>query len=254
MRKIVALLITLSSLAVSAQRTTESLNFGWEFRLNDEGEWRKVSVPHDFQIEQPWVAPAADEKADNTDVAANIRSRLSSRGLKEMGKGYYRRHYTPSADLKGQRVLLDFEGIMYTADVFLNHKRVGGTDYGYVGFEIDITDELKYGEDNLIEVVADTREPGNSRWYTGGGLIRDVRIIATPADMYFNRHPLYITSRDNKYVSVGAEFTNRTKDKDAHCPPNHRARRNYNLQSESRPQAPQDDTPRGSPHRHRRGD
>ena len=216
MRKIVALLITLSSLAVSAQRTTESLNFGWEFRLNDEGEWRKVSVPHDFQIEQPWVAPAADEKADNTDVAANIRSRLSSRGFKEMGKGYYRRHYTPSADLKGQRVLLDFEGIMYTADVFLNHKRVGGTDYGYVGFEIDITDELKYGEDNLIEVVADTREPGNSRWYTGGGLIRDVRIIATPADMYFNRHPLYITSRDNKYVSVGAEFTNRTKDKATH--------------------------------------
>ena len=216
MRKIVALLITLSSLAVSAQRTTESLNFGWEFRLNDEGEWRKVSVPHDFQIEQPWVAPAADEKADNTDVAANIRSRLSSRGFKEMGKGYYRCHYTPSADLKGQRVLLDFEGIMYTADVFLNHKRVGGTDYGYVGFEIDITDELKYGEDNLIEVVADTREPGNSRWYTGGGLIRDVRIIATPADMYFNRHPLYITSRDNKYVSVGAEFTNRTKDKATH--------------------------------------
>jgi len=216
MRKIVALLITLSSLAVSAQRTTESLNFGWEFRLNDEGEWRKVSVPHDFQIEQPWVAPAADEKADNTDVAANIRSRLSSRGFKEMGKGYYRCHYTPSADLKGQRVLLDFEGIMYTADVFLNHKRVGGTDYGYVGFEIDITDELKYGEDNLIEVVADTREPGNSRWYTGGGLIRDVRIIATPADMYSTRHPLYITSRDNKYVSVGAEFTNRTKDKATH--------------------------------------
>ena len=72
----------------SAQRSVESLNFGWEFRLNNEGEWRKVDVPHDFQIEQPWVAPAADEKADNTDVAANIKSRLSSRGFKEMGKGY----------------------------------------------------------------------------------------------------------------------------------------------------------------------
>lgn len=203
----------LMALSASAQRHYESLNFGWEFRLNDEGLWKKVDVPHDFQIEQPWVAPAADEKADNTDVAANIKSRLSSRGFKEMGKGYYRLHYTPSESLKGQRILLDFEGIMYTADVYLNLKRVGGTDYGYVGFEIDITDDLKYGEDNLIEVVADTREPGNSRWYTGGGLFRNVSIISTPKDLYFGRHPLYITTRENKYVTVGAEFTNRTKDK-----------------------------------------
>ena len=195
---------------------TECLNFGWEFRLNDEDSWKKVNVPHDFQIEQPWVAPAADEKADNTDVAANIKSRLSSRGFKEMGKGHYRLHYTPSKSLEGQRVLIDFEGVMYTADVYVNMKRVGGTNYGYVGFEIDITNELKYGEDNLIEVVADTREPGNSRWYTGGGLIRNVSIIATPKDLYFGRHPLYITTRENRFVSIGAEFTNRTKEQSTH--------------------------------------
>ena len=199
-----------------AQRSEQKINFGWEFRLNDEGSWKKVNVPHDFQIEQPWVAPAADEKADNTDVAANIKSRLSSRGFKEMGKGYYRLHYTPSKSLEGQRVLIDFEGVMYTADVYVNMKRVGGTNYGYVGFEIDITNELKYGEDNLIEVVADTREPGNSRWYTGGGLIRNVSIIATPKDLYFGRHPLYITTRENRFVSIGAEFTNRTKEQSTH--------------------------------------
>ena len=188
----------------------ECLNFGWEFRLNDEGQWRKVSVPHDFQIEQPWVAPAADEKADNTDVAANIRSRLSSRGFKEMAKGYYRYHLTPSAAMKGRRVLLDFEGIMYTADVLLNGQRVGGTNYGYVGFDIDLSDRLRYGEDNLIEVIADTREPGNSRWYTGGGLFRNVSLVTTPKDLYFERHPLYITTHDNRYVSISAEITNRT--------------------------------------------
>ena len=209
--RMVVILITyhISFITSFAQRSEQKINFGWEFRLNDEGEWRRIDVPHDFQIEQPWVAPAADEKADNTDVAANIKSRLSSRGFKEMGKGYYRLHYTPSAELKGQRVLLDFEGIMYTADVYLNMKRVGGTDYGYVGFEIDITNDLKYGEENLIEVVADTREPNNSRWYTGGGLFRNVRIISTPKDLYFGRHPLYITTRDNKFVNISAEFTNR---------------------------------------------
>ena len=212
-RTIIAITAVLMTLSASAQRHFEYLNDGWEFRLNDEGAWKQVNVPHDFQIEQPWVAPAADEKADNTDVAANIKSRLSSRGFKEMGKGYYRLHYTPSKELKGQRVLLDFEGIMYTADVYVNMKHVGGTNYGYIGFEIDITDDLKYGKDNLIEVVADTREPGNSRWYTGGGLFRNVSIVSTPKDLYFGRHPLYITTRDNKFVSISAEFTNLTKEK-----------------------------------------
>ena len=219
MRKIFLLLlftIHYSLFTSFAQRSEQKINFGWEFRLNDEGTWKKVNVPHDFQIEQPWVAPAADEKADNTDVAANIKSRLSSRGFKEMGKGHYRLHYTPSKSLEGQRVLIDFEGVMYTADIYVNMKRVGGTNYGYVGFEIDITNELKYGDDNLIEVVADTREPGNSRWYTGGGLIRNVSIIATPKDLYFGRHPLYITTRENRFVSIGAEFTNRTKEQSTH--------------------------------------
>lgn len=197
----------------NAQRMVKDLNFGWQFRLNNEGEWRTVDVPHDFQIEQPWVAPAADERPDNTDVAANIKSRLSSRGFKEMAKGYYRYHLTPTPDMEGRRTLLDFEGIMYTAEVFLNGERVGGTDYGYVGFEIDITNKLKAGKDNLIEVVADTREPNNSRWYTGGGLIRNVSLISTSKELFFGRHPLYITTKENRLVSIGAEFTNLTKAK-----------------------------------------
>jgi len=208
------LLAVASSIGLTAQeRQVINLNFGWEFRLNNEGEWRKVNLPHDFQIEQPWVAPAADEKADNTDVAANIKSRLSSRGFKEMGKGYYHYQLTPTDDMKGKRILLDFGGIMYTGDVYLNGKRIGGTDYGYVGFEIDITNELKWDAANELAVVADTREPNNSRWYTGGGLFRDVKLIATSKDLYFARHPLYIATRENRFVNISAEFTNYTKAK-----------------------------------------
>ena len=210
---VLVLLLSIFTTPANAQRMVKDLNFGWQFRLNNEGEWRTVDVPHDFQIEQPWVAPAADERPDNTDVAANIKSRLSSRGFKEMAKGYYRYHLTPTPDMEGRRILLDFEGIMYTADVFLNGERVGGTDYGYVGFEIDVTNKLKAGKDNLIEVVADTREPNNSRWYTGGGLIRNVSLISTPKELFFGRHPLYITTKDNRQVSIGAEFTNLTKAK-----------------------------------------
>ena len=213
-RVIVTIMAVVATIGMSAQvRKTVNLNFGWEFRLNNEGEWRSINLPHDFQIEQPWVAPAADEKADNTDVAANIKSRLSSRGFKEMGKGYYRYQLTPTDEMKGKRILLDFGGIMYTGDVFLNGKRIGGTDYGYVGFEIDITDQLQWGKANELAVTADTREPNNSRWYTGGGLFRDVKLVVTSKDLYFARHPLYITTRDNRFVSISAEFTNYTKAK-----------------------------------------
>ena len=201
----------------------QSLNFGWRYHAGDvengaaidldDSGWRTVNVPHDFQIEQPWVAPAADEKADNDDPAANIKSRLSSRGFKEMGKGWYRLHLTLADSLKGRRLLLDFGGIMYVGDVYVNGKRVGGTDYGYVGFEVDVTNDLKFGQDNVIAVMADTREPNNSRWYTGGGLFRDVRLVSTNRDLYFARYPLYITTRANRFVTILAEVNVRGRDK-----------------------------------------
>ena len=205
----------LSAIPASAQRQVETLNFDWQFSRDASFKTPvTVNVPHDFQISQPWVAPSAGEKADNTDAAANIKSRLSARGFKEIGTGWYKKTLTPDASKKGKRVLLDFEGIMLTADVFLNGQRVGGTDYGYVGFEIDVTNHLRYGQPNELMVKAETQDERASRWYTGGGLFRDVNMITTSAELYLERHPLYITTRDNKYVTVGVEFTNRGRQKD----------------------------------------
>jgi len=201
--------MALCALAATAQqRVTENLNFGWQFATDSLFQnARNVDVPHDFQIEQPWVAPAADEKADNSDAAANIKSRLSARGFKEIGTGWYRKSITPPAEWKGRRILLDFEGIMLVGDVYLNGKRVGGTDYGYVGFEIDVTRQLRYGHPNELVVKASTQNEKSSRWYTGGGLFRNVSMVATNRDLYLSRHPLYITTRDNRYVTVGVEMT-----------------------------------------------
>ena len=121
-------LVGLLSLATglwAQPRETVNLNFSWEFSHDSLfNASRRVDVPHDFQIEQPWVAPAADERADNTDVAANIKSRLSARGFKEMGAGWYRKTITPDASMEGRRVLLDFEGIMYVGDVWLNGQHI----------------------------------------------------------------------------------------------------------------------------------
>lgn len=194
-----------------------NLNQGWLFSSNDV-DWREVDLPHDFQIEQPWVAPEANEKADNSDAASNVKSRLSPRGFKEMGKGVYRKIITPESDLKSKRVILDFGGIMLVGDVYLNGQRIGGTDYGYLGFEIDVTKLLKYGEPNELMVVADTGEPQNSRWYTGGGLYRDVKMIVTDPNLFVNRHGIYVTtpkvSADSAIVNIQADLSTRKPIKD----------------------------------------
>ena len=210
------LVVTLAGQAQS--RETISLNRGWTFSRDSLfTEAKEVDLPHDFQIEQPWVAPSAEEQADHSDAAANIKSRLSARGFKEMSTGWYRKRFEvrgQRSEVREKRVLLDFEGIMLVGDVWLNGKRIGGTDYGYVGFQMDITNHLKEG-DNVLTVKASTMTEKNSRWYTGGGLYRNVSLVKTSPDLYFERHPLYITTRDNRYVNVSAELTNRTKSRTA---------------------------------------
>lgn len=211
-------LMGLWSICAHAQRTTENFNYGWLFHLGkvnpeqiNTAGWRSVDVPHDFQIEQPWVSPAADEKENNSDGASNFKSRLSARAFKEMGEGWYVKTFTPAESLKNRRVLIDFEGIMYVGDVYLNGERVGGTDYGYVGFEIDLSKKLRYGQPNVLAVRASTGNPTDSRWYTGGGLFRDVHLVTTNASLYFTRHPLYITTQDNRKVNLQIEVANHTK-------------------------------------------
>lgn len=207
---------------LSFSRSEQDLNFGWKFQYGehpgavkadfDDSGWIVVNLPHDFQISQPWVAPATDEKADESNQMANIASRLSSRGFKEMGTGWYRKTITPQQDWKGKRILLDFGGIMLVGDVYFNGEKIGGTDYGYLGFECDITDLLDYDGENILAVRCDTGNPDNSRWYTGGGLYRDVKLRFTDPEQYFTRNSLHIATPEvdvkgrNSMVKVNGEI------------------------------------------------
>ncbi len=126
-------------------RINQLFNFGWKFKAGDvpnasnltfdDSEWRKLDLPHDFQIEQPW------------DSTAN-----RGRGFKTNGIGWYRKTFKADATWKGKRVLLDFEGIMLHGDVWVNGKKIGGTAYGYLGFEADIAAIIKYDADNVVAV------------------------------------------------------------------------------------------------------
>ena len=207
--------------AEAAVRDTISINQGWQFHRGDvkniaelkstQSGDEVVNLPHDFLIGQDWVAPDASERPDNSDAGSNVRSRLSSRGFKEMGIGWYRYELTPKDEWKGKRIVLDFQGIMLVGDVYLNGKRIGGTDYGYLGFDIDLSKLLKWGQTNEIAVKADTQNPANSRWFTGAGLYRDVNLIVTNKNLFFPRHPLFIRTQGNKEVKIKAEIINQQK-------------------------------------------
>ena len=207
--------------ADAAVRDTISINQGWQFHRGDVKNISElkttqsgddvVNLPHDFLIGQDWVAPDASERPDNSDAGSNVRSRLSSRGFKEMGIGWYRYELTPKDEWKGKRIVLDFQGIMLVGDVYLNGKRIGGTDYGYLGFDIDLSKLLKWGQPNEIAVKADTQNPSNSRWFTGAGLYRDVNLIVTNKNLFFPRHPLFIRTQGNKKVKIKAEIINQQK-------------------------------------------
>ena len=184
---VLALLCTASGLAGAtddAARINQLFNFDWKFKAGDipsaeqpafdDHDWRQLDLPHDFQIEQPW------------DKTAN-----RARGFKAPGTGWYRKTFQADARWAGRQVLLDFEGIMVSGDVWVNGRKIGGTGYGYLGFEADITDILKYDAPNVVAVRAVAA--GNSRWYTGGGLFRDVHLVVKNK-ISIARHGVFVST------------------------------------------------------------
>ena len=157
--------------------TKENKNTDFASPQLDDSQWRTLDLPHDFQFEQPWTQGGG-----------------GARGFKPSCEGWYRKTFMAPKEWQGLSVKLDFGGIIYLGDVYINGTKVASTDYGYVGLEADLTKHLKYGEENVVAVYASTGPKKGSRWYTGAGLFRDVRLqLDNPT--HIARHGVYITSK-----------------------------------------------------------
>jgi beta-galactosidase len=95
------------------------------------------------------------------------------------GTGWYRKHFTLGADSADRLVSILFDGVYMDADVWLNGRHLGNHPYGYTAFGFDLTPDLRPpGETNVLAVRV--RNLGrNSRWYSGSGIYRHVRLTAT---------------------------------------------------------------------------
>ena len=104
----------------------------------------------------------------------------ASLGYTLAGTAWYRKHFTLTAAQPGERVRIQFDGVYQDADVWFNGQHLGNHPYGYTSFGYDLTDKLLPGGDNLIAVEV-KNEGANSRWYSGSGIYRHVRLIRTGA-------------------------------------------------------------------------
>lgn len=165
-------LLCCSYLTSSAQGfgTRESINTGWFFKLGDgkywgaeffnHSKWRKLDVPHDWSIEMQ----------ANPNLA-------SCTGYFPGGIGWYRRELQISAEAKGKKVYVYFEGVYNNSEVFINGKWIGKRPNGYVSFMYDLTPYVNFGGRNVIAVRVDHSQDADSRWYTGSGIYRDVYLV-----------------------------------------------------------------------------
>lgn len=153
--------------------TERSQNFddNWRFYLGDasgaeqptfdDSQWRQLSLPHDYSIEQEYTQSGEAESAYLLG-----------------GTGWYRKNFTLDKAMEGKEVRLDFDGVYMNATVYVNGHEVGTHPYGYTPFSFDITDYVKVGEVNTIAVKVDHKTP-SSRWYSGSGIYRSVYLTTT---------------------------------------------------------------------------
>ena len=128
----------------------------------DDSTWRGLNLPHDWAIEGPFNGAARGETGK----------------LPWEGVGWYRKHFTVPASDKDRRLLLEVDGAMSYANVWLNGQYVGGWPYGYSSWELDLTPYIKVGAENILAIRLDN-PPASSRWYPGAGIYRNVWLVKT---------------------------------------------------------------------------
>lgn len=168
--KIGLLLLCFLAGSASGQRTVQDFNESWGFQLADSlptGKWRTVNLPHDWSIELPFT-----ENAPATTLGGALPG----------GIGWYQKTFPLPNTSKGKRIYIEFDGIYRNSEVWINGHSLGKRPNGYISFQYELTDYLVFGEKlNKILVKADNAAQPNSRWYTGSGIYRNVRLVTTNA-------------------------------------------------------------------------
>ena len=161
----------------------------------DDSEWENVNLPHDWAIKGPFY------EGDNPEVGGGM-GRLPSPGV-----AWYRKKLNIPACDTDKSIFLDVDGAMSYAMVWLNGNLVGGWPFGYSSWRVDLTPYIVPGGENQLAIRLDNPNY-SSRWYTGGGIYRNVWLVkANP--IHVSQWGTFITTKDvtEESATVNLEVT-----------------------------------------------
>jgi len=154
-------------------RTIQNFDFDWKFHQGDlkdaqqiefdDRAWKSVTLPHDWSIAGPFAKDNAGGK---------------SGGYVPLGIGWYRKSFILPSQHQGKKVFIRFDGIYKNSEVWINGASLGKRWYGYVSFQYDLTEHLRWDQPNILAVRVDNSRQ-TCRWYSGSGIYRHVRLIVT---------------------------------------------------------------------------
>lgn len=186
--------------------TEKRFNEGWKFWVdrnafalvwNVPQQARSVTLPHDAMLE----APAYEGSSNGRNTGFRDGDVYN----------YVKTYHAPESD-RHRTLVLRFEGVYMNAAVYVNGQRAATCPYGYSGFEARLDPFLRYGGDNEIRVIANNSAMTNSRWYSGGGIYRDV-FLCSAGLTYLVPQGVQVTvenaDRDAAALLVTAEITTR---------------------------------------------
>lgn len=165
----------------------------------DDRSWRKLDLPHDWAVEQPFDSLAS-----------------YSHGFKAIGRpfpdasiGWYRKSFGIPASDRGRHITLRFDGAFRHSKVWVNGFFLGEEPSGYTGFEYDLSSYLHYGGENTVAVRVDaTMEEG---WfYEGAGIYRHVWLDKT-APLHVASYGTVVTTQvkdDTAGIMIGTTLVN----------------------------------------------
>ena len=190
--------------------TPQDFTADWKFTLSDslsdysspdanDSDWRTLNLPHDWSIE-------ADFSKDNPATPSG--------GALLGGIGWYRKTFTVDKEKEGQKIYIDFDGVYWNSEVWINGVSAGKRPNGYISFRYDLTPHIKFGESNVIAVKADNSNQPNSRWYSGSGIYRNVWLI-TKNPVHIAHWGTYVTTPEitekSAKISIVTRIQNTTE-------------------------------------------
>ncbi len=190
----------------------------WDFFCTDgrnSGKWAKIGVPSCWEL----------QGFGTYQYGITFYGKAFPEGIADE-KGMYKYEFEVPEKFRGQQVNLVFEASMTDTEVKVNGRKVGSKHQGaFYRFSYNVTDFLKYGKKNLLEVTV-SKESENASvnlaerradYWNFGGIFRPVflevksavnlRHIAIDAQMDGSFRANCYTNISNDGMSVRAQIS-----------------------------------------------